>query len=234
MLNVTKLEAGYEGTIICRNIFLDVQEAQIVSIVGSNGAGKSTLMKTITGLIKPIAGKIIFEGQEIQGLPSHEILKKGIAMVPEGRRIFGKLSVKENLYVGAYARTDRDRIEEDIQRMYQMFPILSERKNQIAGTFSGGQQQMLAIARGLMSNPRLLILDEPSLGLSPAVTTEVLEIISSLRDEGLTILLVEQNVRAALNISDQAIVIQNGRVVMKGTGKELLSSDMIRAAYLGM
>ena len=234
MLRVNNLEAGYDSTIIIRDLSFSVQEGQIVAVVGSNGAGKSTLMKAVTGFIKPTAGEIIFQGQKIQGLPTHEIIKKGISMVPEGRQIFDRLTVNENLYVGSYTRMDKDGIEKDKQIMYKIFPILEERREQKAGTFSGGQQQMLAIARGLMSRPKLLLLDEPSLGLSPIMAITILETVARLRDEGLTILLVEQNVSAALNIADQAIVIQNGRLVIQGTGKELASSDMVRKAYLGM
>ena len=234
LLRVIDLKAGYESTTILRDVSFDVEKGQIVSIVGSNGAGKSTLMLAITGMIKPMAGEIVYQGKTIQGLPPHVVLKKGITMVPEGRQIFGRLTVYENLLLGAYCRTDKSGIKRDIERMYEMFPILAERRNQKAGTFSGGQQQMLAIARGLMSNPQLLILDEPSLGLSPILVSSVLETIVKLRNEGLTILLVEQNVQSALNIADYAIVIQNGKVFMQGIGKELLSSGLIRKAYLGL
>lgn len=234
MLKINNIEAGYEGTTIIRNLSFSLQEGRIVAVVGSNGAGKTTLMKTIVGFIKPTAGEIIFLGQKIHGLPTHEIIKKGISVVPEGRQIFDRLTVKENLYVGAYPRIDKNEIDNDINKMYKMFPILEERMKQKAGTFSGGQQQILAIARGLMSKPKLLILDEPSLGLSPIAAMNILETIAKLRDEGLTILLVEQDVAAALNIADQAIVIQNGKIALQGTGEELISSDMVRKAYLGM
>lgn len=234
ILRVINLEAGYKGTTILRDVSFDVQKGMVVSIVGANGAGKTTLMRAIVGMIKPTAGEIVYQGKAIQGLPTYVILKKGITMVPEGRRIFGKVTVYENLLVGAYSRTDKAGIKRDIERMYEMFPILAERRNQKAGTFSGGEQQMLAIARGLMSNPQIFIMDEPSWGLSPLLAHSVLEIIAKLRNEGLTILLVEQNVQDALNIADYAILIQNGKVFMRGTGKELLSSDLVRKAYLGI
>ncbi len=234
MLVVNNLEAGYGDTTILRDISFEVQPGEIVSVVGSNGAGKSTLMRAITGLIKTSAGEVTYNGERITGLAAHKVLDKRIAMVPEGRQLFDKLTVYENLMAGAYGRKEKDQVKKDLEHMYEMFPILEKRKNQKAGTFSGGEQQMLAIARGLMSSPTLLILDEPSIGLSPLMMSSVLETVAKLRDEGLTIILVEQNLQYALKIADHGIVIQNGRLVLKGTGDELLNSELVKKAYLGM
>ena len=234
MLKINNLVAGYEGSVILRDINIHVPEGKVVSVLGSNGAGKTTLMRAITGVIKPMEGTITFCGESIENLPAHETLKKGLALVPEGRQIFDRLTVYENLMAGAYSRSDKEAVKKDVERMYEMFPILAERKTQKAGTFSGGQQQMLAIARGLMSAPKLLILDEPSLGLAPSVVADVIEAVAKLRDEGLTIILVEQNVQDALQIADYAYIIENGTIGLSGTAEEMLGSDAIRKAYLGM
>lgn len=234
MLSVNNLEARYGSAVILKDITFSLKKGEILSIVGSNGAGKTTLTHTIVGMITPTRGTIKYLGSEIQGVPAYDMLKLGICLVPEGRRIFDRLSVYENLLAGAYITKDKRRIQQNVERMYEMFPILKERRQQKAGTFSGGQQQMLAIARGLMSDPKLLILDEPSLGLSPSVTYEVFKTVRYLREEGLTIILVEQNVQDALELCDHAIVIDNGVIGMHGTGEEMLDSDMIRKAYLGL
>ena len=234
MLSVRKLETGYGKTVILKDISFDLQDGEILSIIGSNGAGKTTLTNTIVGLLTPTKGSIQYKGRELIGVPPYQMASMGISLVPEGRRIFDRLSVYENLVIGAYSSHDKAKIQQNIERMYDLFPILKERHRQKAGTFSGGQQQMLAIARGLMSNPSLLILDEPSLGLSPAITYEVLETVGRLREEGLTIILVEQNVQEALEISDRAIVIDNGVIGMQGSSEELMDSDRIRKAYLGL
>lgn len=234
MLKIVKLRSGYGTTTILNDISMKVEEGQIVSVIGSNGVGKSTLMKTIMGMADYEKGHIEFLGKNIEGKKTYDVLKEGIVMVPEGKHIFPRISVYDNLRAGAYLRKNKAEFKEDVRRMYELFPILEERKNQLAGTFSGGQQQMLAIARALMGHPRLLILDEPSLGLSPLITQQILEIIKQLRDNGMTILLVEQNVRASLRISDYAYVISRGTVLMEGTGKELEHSDLVRKAYLGM
>ena len=232
MLSVENLEAGYGDVQVLWGISLHVEEREIVALLGSNGAGKTTTLRTISGLLKPMSGRITFDGVDITGRPAHEIVRLGISMVPEGRRLFPKMTVYENLRMGAYlAKGDvRDRLE----TVYSLFPILRERRNQLAGTLSGGEQQMLAIARGLMSSPKLLMLDEPSLGLAPKIVQEVLSAVRQIREEGVTILLVEQNVQQALSIADRGYVIETGRIVLEGSGKELLQNDHVRTAYLGL
>lgn len=232
MLKVNNVDVFYGDLQILWNISFEVQEGEIVAIIGSNGAGKTTLLNTISGLIKPASGVIEFLGEKIHLLPPHDITRRGISLVPEGRQIFGRLTVLENLKMGAY--TLKGNIENSIERVYSYFPILRERKNQIAGTLSGGEQQMLAIARALMTSPKLLMLDEPSFGLAPMVVRDLFEIIKTLNKEGVTILLVEQNVRQVLNIADKGYLLGNGRIMAQGTGKELLESKIVKEQYLGL
>lgn len=235
MLRVKSIQVSYDGVPAVHDASFHVNKGEIVSIIGSNGAGKTTTMRAITGILSLDRGEIEFQGSRIDGLPSYDIVAKGISLVPEGRHIFGKLSVHENLLLGAYLNTNNEEIQETLESVYQMFPRLLERRNQKAETLSGGEQQMLAIGRGLMSRPQLLMLDEPSLGLAPKLVSQVFEQIQRLREEiGLTILLVEQNVYNALELSDRAYILQTGRTVMEGTGSELLETDIIRKAYLGM
>ncbi|MGI6037183.1 MAG: ABC transporter ATP-binding protein [Limnochordia bacterium] len=235
MLRVKSIQVSYDGVPAVHDASFHVNKGEIVSIIGSNGAGKTTTMRAITGILSLDRGEIEFQGSRIDGLPSYDIVAKGISLVPEGRHVFGKLSVHENLLLGAYLNTNNEEIQETLESVYQMFPRLLERRNQKAETLSGGEQQMLAIGRGLMSRPQLLMLDEPSLGLAPKLVSQVFEQIQRLREEiGLTILLVEQNVYNALELSDRAYILQTGRTVMEGTGSELLETDIIRKAYLGM
>jgi branched-chain amino acid transport system ATP-binding protein len=206
----------------------------MVSIVGSNGAGKSTILKTISGLLRPLTGEISFQGRKIDTLPPFQITALGLSHIPEGRKIFSKLTVMDNLLVGAHTRRSNLEVQQSLGEIYQLFPILNERKNQRGETLSGGEQQMLAIARGLMSKPKLMMLDEPSLGLMPSLSVKVIEVLKRISSQGTTILLVEQKVRDALQLADRAYVLQTGSIVLEGAGSELLKSDMIRKAYLGM
>jgi branched-chain amino acid transport system ATP-binding protein len=234
MLEVKKISVSYLGVPVIREVSFKVEEGQMVSIVGSNGAGKSTLLKTISGLLRPRSGEITFLGKRIDTLPPHEITAAGISHIPEGRKVFAKLSVLENLLVGAHTRNSRPEVDQTLEEILALFPILRERKTQKGETLSGGEQQMLAIARGLMSKPRLMMLDEPSLGLMPSLSVKVIEILKRISSNGTTILLVEQKVKDALELADRAYVLQTGAIVMEGSGAELLQSDMIRKAYLGM
>jgi len=234
MLKIEKLEVRYGEVPAIRDVSFGVKEGQVVSIVGSNGAGKTSLIKAISGLNPVFKGEIWFDGVRIDQLPSHERVKMGISHIPEGRLVFDKLSVYDNLLLGAFVRTDEKEIKKSLEMVYEMFPILKERANQKAGTMSGGQQQMLAIARGLMLSPRLVMFDEPSLGLSPVLVSEVFEIIKRIKAEGLTIILVEQDVQDALEMADYGYVLQNGTISIKGTGDELLQSDIVKKAYLGL
>ncbi len=234
MLSVNNISVGYKGLLAIQGVSFRIDRGEIVSLVGSNGAGKSTLVKTISGLMHPTAGEISFLNAPIQQTPPFDIVKKGISMIPEGRRLFGRLSVLDNLLLGAYAVGSKAEIERNLRRVFEIFPILEKRQGQRADTFSGGEQQMLAIARGLMSNPALLMLDEPSLGLSPKLVTDIFEIVQEINSHGVTVLLVEQNVFEALQISHRAYVLQTGRIVMEGKGEEVLSCDMVRQAFLGM
>ncbi len=231
MLKVENLSVNYGHIEALRNVSVEVFKGQICSIIGANGAGKSTLLKTISGLVKPLEGKIYFEGEELPKKP-YKVVKKGVIHVPEGRRTFSGLTIEDNLLVGAYS-TDKKGIKEDLERQYEMFPILKERRNQFAGTLSGGEQQMLAVCRGLMSHPRILLLDEPSMGLAPIIVNQIYDLIQKIKDSGITILLVEQNAKKALSICDYAYVLENGRIKLKGSGEELLNSDEVRKAYLG-
>ncbi len=231
MLKITDLSVSYGHIDALHNVSVEAEEGQIVSIIGSNGAGKTTILRTISGLVKPKTGTIEFLGEPVPRQP-HQIVQKGIVHVPEGRRTFSGLTIRDNLLVGGYLFKGKS-LEEDLQEQYRLFPILEERKSQFAGTLSGGEQQMLAISRGLMSKPRILLLDEPSMGLAPIIVNQVFDIIRRIRDAGVTILLVEQNARKALSICDKAYVLENGRINITGTGEELMHSDVVRKAYLG-
>lgn len=233
LLEVKGLEVYYGVIQALKGIDFEVNEGEIVTLIGANGAGKTTTMQSVIGLIPPKAGTVSFEGKEITHLPCHKIVSLGMSQVPEGRRIFQELTVYQNLLMGAYIQKDKKAIKEDIEKIYARFPRLEERKNQIAGTLSGGEQQMLAMGRALMSRPKLLMLDEPSMGLSPLLVDEVFTIIKDLNKEGTTVLLVEQNAGKSLAISDRAYVLENGRIVLSGTGEELLQSEEVKKAYLG-
>ncbi len=234
MLEVRDVAAGYDGVPALHGVSFEVGEGQIVAIVGSNGAGKTTTLRAVAGVLRPTAGTITFAAERIDRLPSHEVVARGIALIPEGRRLFARLSVVENLLLGAYLHRDPAERGATLGQVFDLFPVLRDRQDQVAGTLSGGEQQMLAIARGLMSRPRLLLLDEPSLGLMPTLVTRVMEVIREIRSRGLTVLLVEQDVRDALEMADRAYVLQTGRIVLAGPGPELLRSDLVRQAFLGM
>jgi len=234
MLEVKKISVSYLGVPVIRGVSFRVEKGQMVSIVGSNGAGKSTILKTISGLLRPLSGEITFLGKRIDTLPPYDITSAGISHIPEGRKIFAKLSVLDNLLVGAHTRDSKLEVQESLEEIYTLFSILKERKDQRGETLSGGEQQMLAIARGLMSKPKLMMLDEPSLGLMPSLSVKVIEILKRISSNGTTILLVEQKVRDALELADRAYVLQTGAIVQEGSGADLLKSDSIRKAYLGM
>lgn len=234
VLEVRNLESFYGPIMAIRGVSLKVEQGQVVTVLGANGAGKSTLLKTISGIMDPEKGQILFEGEEIQGKEPHEIVNRGIVHVPEGREVFPLLSVDENLSLGAYTRSDRAEIERDRQMVFDYFPILAERRHQEAGTLSGGQQQMLAIGRGLMLRPKIMLLDEPSLGLSPLLVQEIFGILRRLNsDEHVTMMLVEQNARVALELADVGYVMEIGRIVMEGSAERLMESEDIKAFYLG-
>jgi len=233
MLKIENLHVYYGGIHALKGISFEVPKGKIVTLLGANGAGKSTTLRTITKLVKPAQGSIYFQGQDITPEKTTDIIKKGITLVPEGRRIFPNLTVMENLKIGAYTRTDKDAVMKDIAWVFELFPRLKEREWQAAGTLSGGEQQMLAISRALMSRPSLLMMDEPSLGLAPIIAQDVFKIISEIHSRGMTILLIEQNARAALKIADYAYVMETGTIVLEGTGEELSSNDEVRKAYLG-
>ncbi|WP_029320782.1 ABC transporter ATP-binding protein [Butyrivibrio sp. AE3004] len=231
VLRIDNLQISYGGIEAVRGISFDVKEGEIVTLIGANGAGKSSTLRTISGLVKPKSGKIIFEGDDITGKDPTSIVSKGVMMVPEGRRIFPNLTVLENLKIGAYLR--KDDLEADIERVYGFFPRLKERSWQEGGTLSGGEQQMLAVGRALMGRPKLLMMDEPSLGLAPIVVQEIFEIIRQIHEAGTTVLLIEQNANMALHVADRAYVIENGKISMEGTGIDLLQDEKVKAAYLG-
>jgi branched-chain amino acid transport system ATP-binding protein len=233
MLRLDNISVSYGAIEALTGISMHVQQGEVVTLIGANGAGKTTTLRTITGLLEPREGKITFEGDNIGGSPTHKLVARGISMAPEGRGVFANLSVRENLQMGAYLNKDRRAVAADMERAFQMFPRLKERESQKAGTLSGGEQQMLAIGRALMSNPRLLLLDEPSLGLAPLVVHTIFEAIEQIRSKGTTILLVEQNAHAALHHSDRAYVLETGRIVMEGPSKELAADPKIKEAYLG-
>ena len=234
MLRVTEIEVCYSGIPVVHNVSLHVGQGELVTVVGSNGAGKSTLLKTIAGALHPTKGSIQFEGKDIHKLSTPDIVKLGITYIPEARLIFGPLTVEENLELGAYILNNSEETKKNLDFIYSLFPRLKERRSQLSGTLSGGEQQMLAIGRGLMSNPKLLMLDEPSLGLMPKLVDEMLEAVAKLRTIGKTILLVEQNVFESLDICDRGYVLQTGRTIQEGTGKELLNAEDIKKAFLGL
>lgn len=233
MLKVENLVVSYGGIEALKGVSLDVPEGKIVTLIGANGAGKSTLLRSIIGLVKPANGSIKYGEDELIGLNSQKIVEKGLTLVPEGRRVFPNLTVAENLQIGAYMRTDTAGITADINRVYELFPRLQERSWQMAGTLSGGEQQMLAVGRALMSRPKLMMMDEPSLGLAPLVIKEIFNIIQRINKQGVTILLIEQNANMALKVADLAYVMETGRITMTGSGRELLENPEIKAAYLG-
>lgn len=234
LLNIKNLESFYGPIMAIRGASLSVKKGEIVTVLGANGAGKSTLLKTISGIMDPEKGQIVFEGREIQGLEPHKVVQAGIVHVPEGREVFPLLTVDENLSLGAYTRNDRAQIEKDRQMVFDYFPILAERRKQEAGTLSGGQQQMLAIGRGLMLSPKIMLLDEPSLGLSPLLVQEIFAILRRLnKDEGVTMMLVEQNAKVALELADMGYVMEIGRIVMDGSADRLMESEDIQSFYLG-
>ena len=233
MLKVTDLSVHYGGIEALKGISFEVNQGQIVTLIGANGAGKSTTLRAISGLVRPSAGSINFMGRDITALNSQKIVAEGIALVPEGRRVFANLTVKENLKIGAYLRKDRDEIEEGIKDIYRRFPRLKEREWQLAGTLSGGEQQMLAVGRAMMAKPKLMMMDEPSLGLAPLVVKDIFSIIRDLKSEGITILLIEQNANAALRCADVGFVLETGSITMTGSGQELLTNEDVKAAYLG-
>ena len=233
MLKVTDLVVSYGGIEALKGLSFEVEQGQIVTLIGANGAGKSTTLRTISGLVPPKDGRIYFEGRDITDLNTQKIVETGIAMVPEGRRVFANLTVLENLRIGAYLRKDKAVIEEDINYVYELFPRLKERSWQLAGTLSGGEQQMLAVGRAVMTRPKLVMMDEPSLGLAPLVVKDIFKIIQTLKSTGMTVLLIEQNANAALHACDYAYVMETGRITTSGTGEELLASEAIQEAYLG-
>ncbi len=233
MLTLENVSVNYGAIEALTGISMHVESGEVVTLIGANGAGKTTTLRTITGLLQPRAGKISFEGEDISGRATHRLVAKGISMSPEGRGVFANLSVRENLQMGAYLKKDKRAIAAEMERAFQMFPRLKERESQKAGTLSGGEQQMLAIGRALMSQPRLLLLDEPSLGLAPLVVHTIFEAIDEIKSKGTTILLVEQNAHAALKHSDRAYVLETGRIVMEGSSKELAADPRIKEAYLG-
>ena len=233
LLDVKDLEVNYGVIRAIRGISFDVNEGEIVTLIGANGAGKSTTMQSVVGLIPKKNGIVTFDGKDISHTPCHKIVHLGMTQVPEGRRIFQELTVYENLLMGAFSMKDKSGFKDDIESVYTRFPRLAERRNQIAGTLSGGEQQMLAMGRALMSHPKLLMLDEPSMGLSPLLVDQVFEIITDINKDGTTILLVEQNAGKSLAISDRAYVLENGSIVLSGTGAELMASDTVKEAYLG-
>ncbi len=233
MLRVEDINVYYGAIHAIKGISLDVPDGEIVALIGSNGAGKSTTLRTISGLMRPKKGRIMYDGEDITGVPAHKIVGKGLCQVPEGRHVFANMTVLENLELGAYLRNDKDGIAKDMESVFEKFPRLLERKNQIAGTLSGGEQQMLAMARALMSRPKLLLLDEPSMGLAPLLVKEIFNIIKEINASGTTVLLVEQNANMALSIADKAYVLETGRITLSGTAAELASSEEVRKAYLG-
>ena len=233
MLEVKDIEVFYGVIQAIKGISFEVNEGEVIALIGANGAGKTMTLQTITGLISPKKGQIFFEGQEITHVPAHKIVSMGMAHVPEGRRVFAQLSVLDNLKLGAFTRKDKEEIEETLIRVYKRFPRLEERKNQIAGTLSGGEQQMLAMGRALMSHPKIILMDEPSMGLSPIFVNEIFDIIQEVSKSGTTVLLVEQNAKKALSIADRGYVLETGRIVLEGNAKDLLDNEQVKKAYLG-
>ncbi|MBQ9881053.1 MAG: ABC transporter ATP-binding protein [Synergistes sp.] len=234
LLEVRDIHCSYDHVPVIHGVSLEVNSGEIVAILGANGAGKSTTMRTIAGLLHPTQGSVVFDGKDITKMPASASIKQGLSYVPEGRRLFAKLTVRENLELGAFTNADKNSVQERLEEMFELFPILKDRAGQTAETMSGGEQQMCAIARGLMSRPKLIMLDELSLGLQPSLVEKVFETVAEIRKRGVTILLVEQMVQEALEISDRGYVLQTGRVVYSGTAKELLDSEEVRKAYMGM
>ena len=234
MLKVDGLNVYYDAIYAIKDVSFEVNEGEIVTLIGANGAGKTTILQTVSGLLRQKSGSISFLNQDLYKIEPHKIVQLGLAQVPEGRRIFSQLSVLENLEMGAYIRHDKENIEKHMEQVFTRFPRLKERRNQMAGTLSGGEQQMLAMGRALMSNPKMLLLDEPSMGLAPILVDEIFKIVRSVSEAGVTVLLVEQNATKALSIADRAYVLETGRVVTEGKASELLADDSIRAAYLGI
>ena len=233
MLEVKDLEVYYGMIQAIKGISFEVNKGEVIALIGANGAGKTTTLHTITGLLSPKKGSVMFEGKDITKIPAHKIVSMGMAHVPEGRRVFADLSVYENLKLGAYTRKDKENLNKDLESIYERFPRLAERKNQSAGTLSGGEQQMLAMGRALMSKPSIILMDEPSMGLSPILVNEIFDIIESISKSGTTVLLVEQNAKKALSIADRAYVLETGKIVTSGKASELLEDDSIKKAYLG-
>ncbi len=233
ILQIKDFVVSYGGIEAVKGISFDVPKGDIVTLIGANGAGKSTVLKTISGIVKSKSASIVFEGEEISGKTPDYIVSKGITLVPEGRRVFPNLTVAENLKIGAYLRKDKKAVQKDTEHVYELFPRLKERSWQLAGTLSGGEQQMLAVGRALMSSPKLIMMDEPSLGLAPLVVQDIFSIIRQINSEGITVLLIEQNANMALKIADKAYVMETGRITMEGTGAELLADETIKEAYLG-
>lgn len=233
MLEVKDLEVYYGMIQAIKGVSFHVDQGEVIALIGANGAGKTTILHTVTGLLSPKKGSVIFEGQEVTKIPAHKIVSLGMAHVPEGRRVFAELSVYENLKMGAYTRKDKSEIEENLQKIYERFPRLKERKNQMAGTLSGGEQQMLAMGRALMSQPKIILMDEPSMGLSPILVNEIFDIIQEVSKSGTTVLLVEQNAKKALSIADRAYVLETGKIALEGRAEDLLRDDSIKKAYLG-
>lgn len=233
MLEISRLDVYYGVIRALHSISLNVGKGEIVTLIGANGAGKSTTLRTVSGLLRPLGGEIMFEGKDITDTPPHRRVELGIVQVPEGRRVFPLMSVGENLDLGAYTRKDKAGIRQDLERVFALFPILAERRKQAAGTLSGGQQQMLAIGRALMARPRLLLMDEPSLGLAPLIVRDIFHVIAEIRSQGVTVLLVEQNAHMALSIADRGYVLETGRIILSGPAKELLANEDVKKAYLG-
>ena len=233
MLRVNNLQVHYGMIQAIKDVSFEVNQGEVIALIGANGAGKTTILHTVSGLLQPTKGSVIFEGQDITKIPAHKIVSLGMAHVPEGRRVFAQLTVLENLKLGAYTRKDKNEMEETLKMIYKRFPRLEERKNQIAGTLSGGEQQMLAMGRALMSHPKIILMDEPSMGLSPIFVEEVFKIIRDISAEGVTVLLVEQNAKKALNIADRAYVLETGNIILQGDAKKLMNDESVKKAYLG-
>lgn len=233
MLEIKDLEVYYGMIQAIKGVSFDVNEGEVIALIGANGAGKTTILHTITGLLSPKKGSVMFEGQDITKIPAHKIVSLGMAHVPEGRRVFAQMSVYQNLKMGAFTRSNKEEIEATLDMVYKRFPRLEERKNQLAGTLSGGEQQMLAMGRALMSKPKIILMDEPSMGLSPILVNEIFDIIQSVSAAGTTVLLVEQNAKKALSIADRAYVLETGKIVTSGDAKVLMNDDAIKKAYLG-